>query len=330
MGAVTSGALAGGVGVSLGDGGRVINGGLGDTKAEIEGGNNAVVVGAGGTVDNFGILTVSGRYPNINGPAVELSGAATLVNGAPTDQVATISAGNGVWSPLLSNATVTNFGTILATAGPDYGGSTGVSIFAGDVTNGGAADTAAIIKGFNAVTAGDANKVINFGTMDGTGVGAHSGYHGVLLKEGGYLTNGSTGDPTALIQGAYGVEVQGYAGAVKNFGAILATEAGVVVSGAVVSGGDVVNETTSSLIRGVTFGIEAEDAALTVTNFGTVLATGGASGNWGVSLAAGGKLTNGSPTNAGALIEGYGGVDLQGHAPLATNFGTITATGRYG
>jgi len=320
----------GGAGVALGAGGNVTNGSLSDTKALIQGGNNAVIVAAGGTVDNFGLLTVGGRSADPFSPAVSLSGASTLINGAATDQVATISAGNGVVSSALSTTTVVNFGTILATAGGSYGGSTGVSIFTGDVTNGSATDTAALIEGYNAVTAGDANTVINFGTVDGTGIGAHSGYHGVLLKEGGYLTNGSTRDTNALIEGNYGVDVQGYAGAVKNFGTILATGVGVVVSGQAVSGGDVVNETTSSLIQGATFGIEAESARLTVTNFGTVLATGGASGDWGVSLAAGGKLTNGSATKTGALIEGYGGVDLQGFKPVTTNFGAIVATGRYG
>ena len=70
--------------------------------------------------------------------------------------------------------------------------------------------------------------------------------------------------------------------------------------------------------------------AWAVANRGTIDSTGGM-GSYGIHLAAGGNITNTpvgvGPTSTGGLIEGCGGLLIEGAAGFVTNLGTILGTG---
>ena len=132
----------------------------------------------------------------------------------------------------MSNAaTIANYGTIQSSAseavflGSGYGQSD-------IVTNGAAADTAALIQGATdgvnfgrfAGTQNSFGTVTNFGRIEGDG--AADKYAGVLGGVKTTVTNGAAGDAAAVIQGFNGVLLG--AGSVTNFGTIVATGAGGV------------------------------------------------------------------------------------------------------
>jgi fibronectin-binding autotransporter adhesin len=170
----------------------------------------------------------------------------------------------------------------------------------------------------------------NLGAVSATGYQAN----GVFLNASGAVTNGSTLDTTALIQGQHaGVFARNAAATVANFGTILslgAYSAGVYLyAGGTVTNGSAAD--TTALIashfptsRSGSPGVYAKAAAATVANFGTIRGSG-YYGN-GVQLDAGGMVTNGSATDTAALIVGYNfGLLAQG-AAVVSNFGTIKSS----
>ncbi len=186
--------------------------------------------------------------------------------------------------------TVSNLGQIEGTGTAGIG----VNIFSagGQVTNGSAAVTTALISGGSTavVITGGAGTVANFGTVTSTSSG-----FGVGLHDGGSISNGSNTSTAALISSAAGhtgVYVNGGAGSVTNFGAIKAGTVGVFLG----DGGRVANGqsgSTAGLIVGGTTGSAVGIAGTTgtVINFGT-LETLGTLAN--IALNGGGTVTNGA------------------------------------
>jgi len=293
------------VAVELDDGGSVVNGGGADVTAIIYG-PLGVLVGGGGSVTNFG--TIESTYGQLG--AVTGDGALVVTNGGGADKAALLVGAIGV--DLLDGGTVSNFATITGRV------AAGVYAKGGKVTNGAGPDTTALIQGVGGVVETGLASVINTGVIDG------STGEGVSLLDGGNVTNGAGGQPTALIEGVNGVDLK-LAGSVANFGTVNGGSGyGVTLQagGSVTNGG---GTSRAALIEGV-YGIEVDGGAGTIGNFGTVKASGVA-GSYGVSLDDLGELTNGSLTNATALIEGYGGLFLNGNG---LNFGTILAEGDAG
>lgn len=230
----------GGVGVYLTDGGAVTNDagglihgtsyGVQDTGGTATISNGGTIIGDGsgialsqsGTVNNnaggsisgydFGIAG-SGQVANsgtitatgATGSAIELSAESTVAN---LGTAAQITGAYGIRAA--AGGTLTNQGTITGSAHDGVEFSAG-----GTVTNSG---TASLISGGNGAHGygvniqGAAGMVTNAGTIIGHG-GA-----GILLGDGGTITN------TGLIQGtAYGVQVTGGTATITNNGTITAT-----------------------------------------------------------------------------------------------------------
>ncbi|MEO8927103.1 MAG: hypothetical protein ABI306_08050, partial [Caulobacteraceae bacterium] len=244
-----------------------------------------------------------------------------------------------------SNTTVTNFGMIEG-LGASYAYAGVVLGINSAVTNGSAADTGALIEGSEGIS-GRWSTVRNFGSIVGkndTAVyfGGGNGSNSVMVA------NGSQADRVAHIQGAYngvflrytigtvtnyGIISAGggegvallYGGLINNFGMITATGAsgtGVELRGKVSVFNGSAQDTTAS-IAGVAVGITSSgNLPATIVNYGTVLGTG--SSGYGIVLATGGRIRNGSLQDSAALIQGgKGGVSLQSNRATIVNFGTI-------
>jgi hypothetical protein len=288
----------------------------------VAGGYYGVLI-SGGTVSNSGEIYGGSGVDELG---VLLQYDSSLANGALNNTTALISGATGVAT---TGGSVSNFGTIEGQS--DY--SFGKAVLLGgeaSLTNGAPTDRGALIVGDTGVYSYvSMSTVTNFGTIEGSSSEKNPGIR--LEVGGGAITNGSSVDTTALIEGYTGIDSYDGAATVTNFGVIDGTGAagayGVVLEyGGGASPLQVINGSggdKSALIEG-NVGVELQDAAGTVKNFGTILANDGA-GDYGVCLKAGGRLTNGAVSDATALIEGYGGVELLGGT--ATNFGTIRGTG---
>ncbi|HXV01269.1 MAG TPA: hypothetical protein VG166_12305 [Caulobacteraceae bacterium] len=296
--------------VYLKAGGTVTNGSNADTAAVIDG-----FVGVyGGTISttviNFGAV---GDASSLAG--VALKGGGRVTNGSATDTAAVIEGYFGV-AGTAGPITVNNFGTIRSTYG-SIGVGPFVGLFAiqgGRVTNGGTADTGALIAGDDGVYATTAAfTVTNFGTVRGS-------TDGVDLKVGGAVTNGAANDTAALIEGTgYGVYFEYHASAIgnlTNFGTILAGlgqgagaglfEAGTLTNGSV--------SDHAALIK-AWVGVELRDQNKAI-NWGTIAGDS----NIGVGAVLGYRavLTN----EAGGLVSGHTGAEVDAYATLS-NFGAI-------
>jgi len=203
-----------------------------------------------------------------------------------------------------------------------------VSIYAGvilqgggSVTNGSMANKTASIAGY----AGGVNMyapgtVVNFGTITSAFLGSYAA--GVLLKDGGAVTNGSGNDTGALIEGEYGVIANSeFTGTVTNFGSIISTGYGEAAGVRMSDGGSLINGSvgdTAALVSGGR-GVVEEAGSGTVRNFGRIVSTGGYDA---VYLFAG-RVTNGTAVYTTALIDGGSGVDIGGAPGTVINFGTV-------
>jgi hypothetical protein len=181
--------------------------------------------------------------------------------------------------------------------------------------------------------------ISNLGNVDGT-------TNGITLTDGGVVTNGSSSDTSALIQGttAVGVLIDGGAGSVTNSGSILG---GPRVSGTGVgvwlkAGGKVVNTAPGSISGEDGVGVYGGTAD--VINAGSIVGeVGGGLGN-GIDLQqgrlsneatgsiygfSGGVLINGGPvtvSNAGSINGSFiGVVFINGSSGNVDNDGSITA-----
>ncbi|HEY2179399.1 MAG TPA: hypothetical protein VGH15_12535, partial [Caulobacteraceae bacterium] len=295
--------------VELKDTGTVINGANADTSARLQGG---ALIDLGGTAINFGTITAG----------VVFEGAGTLTNGSDTDTKALVQGRFGVTGEHAA-ASVHNFGTISGGFNQQLLDEGVLLAFGGSVANGDASDTAALIEGASGVLIDNAfGTVTNFGTITDSALGHGRGVY--LADFGGAITNGSAGDTTALIRGhVAGAEVQGGVGTITNF----ATIRGGVTSGVgatLAGGGRIVNGSNTdrtALITGF-HGVAVAGASAVINN-GTI-AGNAASGSFGLVLGDGATAataSNGSATNAAALITGNDGIALYAFATL-TNFGT--------
>jgi hypothetical protein len=300
-----------GNGVFIVDGGAVTNGASNDTQAEIHSYTSGVVADAAAKVVNFGTLT------GASGDGVYLKVGGTVTNGSTTDFRAVIAGANGIASA--SGAmTVVNFRTIQAGGtkgdGIDLGGG-------GAITNGAAADTAAVITSvYDGIYSQALTTVTNFGAI------ASSMKYGVYVRLAAPITNGSTTDTRALIKGATGgLDILSGAATISNLGTIEATTsgAGVAINGGKVTNGSAADD--NAVILGVSIGVGALTASTTITNFGVINAPGAtAVTGEAISLKAGGTITNGSAVDTTALIQGEGfGVITTGLTKIA-NFATIS------
>jgi RTX calcium-binding nonapeptide repeat (4 copies) len=209
--------------------------------------------GAGYTLTNDGTLTNTG----------------TLINaGALFDNGVMLNSGAATLSgPLIVAGTLDNAGRItvaryralqLSPSGylynevDGYIGRTGVGTHANPVVF--------------AATGGDAT-IRNLGTIKNA-----TGDFTVYLTAGGTITNGSTTDTTALIEGKIGVYIDTGRGIVTNFGTIETSsdggpgielnQGGIVVNGA--------SGSTAASILGVEYGVFAVNGPTTLINFGTI------------------------------------------------------------
>jgi hypothetical protein len=259
----TIGGLTAEIGVALLAGGSFTNGAISDKTALVRAATGVGTAGAPATIQNYGTI-ISGGTTVLNSGVYMQSGG-VVTNGSTTDTTAFIRGLVGVYSKNAA-ATVTNFGTLTGSFG-------GVILAAGGkVTNGSTQDTTALMQGkYGAIIANAAGTVINFGTIRGAVVGGV----GAGITGGGVLTNGSTTDTKALIQGAVGVYVQG-AGKATNFGTI-SGNAGATSIGVTLSGGGILTNgatgDTTALITGYAGALIG--AGATLANLGTIRGTDG-------------------------------------------------------
>ncbi len=173
------------------------------------------------TVNNLGTIENTGT----TGSGIQLLAGGTVNN----ENAGSVSPGGSSGFSLIAGyndgvliefapGTVSNLGQIEGTGTAGIG----VNIFSagGQVTNGSAAVTTALISGGSTavVINGGAGTVANFGTITSTSSG-----FGVGLHDGGSISNGSNTSTAALISSAAGhtgVYVNGGAGTVTNFGSV--------------------------------------------------------------------------------------------------------------
>ncbi len=224
----------------------------------------------------------------------------------------------GILTSQVYAATITNSGLIE--------GGDGVYLLkgGGSLTNGASGGGSALIEGQTGVGA-LAGTVVNFTTI----LGDNTFGFGVSLAAAN-LVNGSGLDTTALVRGAIGVTVA--SGSVVNFGTIDGAAPPVISYGSIyggagvriTGGGSLTNGAGTSraaLIEGYD-GVGSTGVEASVINFGTIIGLNPVGGA-GVNFLGGGTVQNGGPTDATALIEGYGGVIL-GAAGTVTNYADIT------
>ena len=212
-----------------------------------------------------------------------------------------------------------------------YGSRFGVQLQAGGAVNNGATGIwSAEIRGYVGVYIGSGT-VTNFGTIFGTSQ-SDVGGGGVLLIDGGKITNGAVYDTNALIKtyGYAAVDLGGVGATLVNFGTIDgATNKGVhsEYGQEIINGGPTDHvaliESYSAILL---FGGLGESAA-TVNNFGTIQSSGAAAAGITIEF---GEVTNGGGTDRSALIEGASGVDCFSSDDTVNNFGTVEALGGAG
>jgi hypothetical protein len=321
-------------GVFLHDGGTVINGSATDTGALIDttAGKTVLAYGHANTVINYGTVQGGG----FGGDAVRvydgssnvvtnfgtLAGGGALANGLTVGHCSDVTVtnagvisgplGSGIWFSYddADNNTVSNSGTI-------EGGGYGILFQSGGgvVTNGSATDTSALIgannknnQGIWALSSAQEASVSNFGTIVNWSA---SGGNGVALRDGGFLTNGSSDDAGALIEANSGVGVATYGASavtLTNF----ATIAGV---------GAAVSFSSSADVLQVEAGCAFE---------GAVQGAGGtldlASGQGGISLGGGKVMVSGSM--AETSFSDFGTLEISDGARFKlTGTGTIGGGG---
>jgi hypothetical protein len=243
----------------------------------------------------------------------------------------------GVWSQGSGSvASVSNSGHIS-------GGAYGVDSFAYDwtsrlsLTN----TSTGVISGGSAGVVGVTGAVRNLGTITGTLYGpifdSNYGAIGVMLRDGGSITNGSAKDTTATIGGyTSGIYVRNKVATITNSGTIASNGGSGVhlqAGGTVVTHGTILGYTDAGLFGGYTnhsdvIGLAASSTILgprdanqavsysVVTNSGVMT---GHSGD-GVYVIGSGRLTN-----TGTINGGISGVDFYERGNV-TNHGLIDGT----
>jgi hypothetical protein len=255
-------------------------------------------VGGAGTVTNAGTISSGGSN------AVGFSNGGTVTNlagGQITGRVGISASGGG---------SVTNAGAITGTSAS---GGTGIRLDSGAITNlSGGQITAA--RGIQIL--GGVGNITNAGTITGTDTGALGG--SITLFNGGNVTNQAGG----VING--GTFIQGGPGTIVNAGMMIGQGGNNNFGEAVFlnMGGSVTN-LAGGLMTGWG-GVVASINPVTVINAGTIVGFGtdAASNGGGISLHAGGSVTN---LSSGLITGGVFGVNIQGAGSIS-NAGTIIGT----
>jgi len=311
-------------GVHMINGGVVTNGTNSDRAAAIEGYTGVSVLGALGSVANFGRIDGFGTKADARGVYMKYGGR--LTNGSPRDAVAEISGFTGVW--LQGAGTVVNDGSIQADAGDgvylaaggavmNYGAISGYDGV--EISNGGLLRNSGLVTGDNGVVLGGGiGTVINSGTILQS-----FGFDAVYLTDGGLVQNGGgPADTGALISTTlWGVHCSNAAANVVNYGSIIVTLAGIDSYGVLLdAGGRLTNGAATdrlAAISGAT-AVSILESPGSVTNYGAIEGFGSGADGRGVYMSLGGVLGNG----AGALVQGATGVRMVG-AGIVTNGGSI-------
>jgi len=298
-----------GVGIALRAGGDVANGTAKSIGWSITGVQYGVEMRySAGSVGNFGIIRATGT----TGAGIEIGATGNVTNGSGSATHWVIEGATGI--AIGGTGTVTNDGTIIGYQGNGIaiGGAATVTndgTIAGDqtdgidignggtVANGSASETGRIIKGVSAgiYMHGGSNML---GTVSNFGTISASAGEGVLLRDGGDVTNGGTAFSGTAITGAqYGVWMRYGSGNVQNYGAISGL-VGIDISGT----GTVVNAGTISSTSGasgtaIDFG---SNKGVVVEDAGSVI-VGKIVGAGTMDLAAGGPGTTGDLSGVGTL-----------------------------
>ena len=186
-------------------------------------------------------------------------------------------------------------------------------------------DNAGAIVTYIGVRLGNASTVTNEGTLLASYDGTPS--YGVYSKHGGTITNGTTLDTTARIEGYGGIRFipgagSSYYGYISNFGTVVGR--GPVLSGIYLSQGGTVSNgasnDTTALVQGGRWGVAL--AGGTVTNYGTISATDASNAGVGVYFTS--DTAHIGNLDGSALIEGYYGI-VASYGTI-TNAGTIAST----
>jgi hypothetical protein len=209
------------------------------------------------TITNLGKIATTSS----SGDGISLAAGGSVTNGSMTASIT-----GGVFGILTGSSnptTVTNDGTITATANVTSTGIESSGTGKITITNGSNTDTKAAITGsFDGIQTVGVTMVTNFGAIAGSN-------GGVVLGNGGNVTNGSASDTTASITG--GVRIAGSSpAAVTNFGSIaggVALASGTIVNGSASDKGATI--TAASTGNGIVLG----GGGGTITNFGTIKST---------------------------------------------------------
>jgi hypothetical protein len=317
-------------GAELADGGFVSNAVTGtifggQKGVDITGGLGTVV--NAGLIDGQGILGVylggGGAVTNASGGTIASHKGGVQIDGAQAYVLnqGTITA--GIWDGvhLVNGGSVANLGAGATITGPEagvligYAHDTGVNF--GQVTNSGYIGGGTVgVALFGTLAGLGSGVVVNAGTI----VATLTPGAGVYLYNGGTLSNAAGG----LIKGAVGVGAKrGYA-SLYNAGRIGGSFYGVELADGGAVDNTVSGDPVFGTITGGMVGVLIGGAAGTVQNDGLIAATDQNAASMGVSLAAGGTVTNA----AGAVIEGYHqGIQITGAPSEVYNAGTILADG---
>jgi FG-GAP-like repeat len=328
----------------------VVAGTLFDVTSDGQGGSlvEATAAGSGmyfGGIYTSGIVlrTAARQNPATIGP----SGYVTNSSGSYS--------GDGVYGLPPTAWTLTNYGTINATAA----GSDGVALAAGGyVINGGrisgandgilisgatgtVANTGTVVAGSNnaSVYLGDGGSINNTGLVLGVGTGIFIGNatgtvsnsgaviltgtgNAIQLFAGGLVNNAGLVEGGDSTQAAIGVHTT--VGTIINSGTIAGANSGNAVDLTV---GGLVNNGTSGLLTGYAAAVDVTGASGTIVNNGTLVGSTGA----GVYLGAGGAVSNGASGSSNGLVSGYAdGVEITGADGNVSNFGVIVGAGASG
>jgi len=317
-------------GVQLEDGGTVTN----SNDGSIVGYTNGVEIDSNGTVAN-----IDGSIGSYTGNGIDITGAGTVTNGDGEILGGDITSTNvttGKDGVLLGSGSVTN----------SSDGLIGGYVNGAEIDGTGTVTNAGEIQGYTK----NGVEITGYGTVANTGIilGANvlfnnptAGHDGVLLEDGGTVTNSSAGEDLSgyIIGYANGVEIDG-AGSVINSALIAGYTNGIVITG----GGTVNNSSTGEIesltgdaidITGTGMIInageiesESNNAIVgngneTVVNSGEIIATSNSSES--IQIAGNGYITN---TGSGEMVSSLG-LYTSSNGTLS-NSGTIVAFDGYG
>ena len=307
------------------------------------GGNQGVLLSAGGSVTNLSGSQVLGTTAIQAGGVTNVTNAGSITGGtgqfnrgvyftaagSSLDNQAggTITGGRGVQAS--GAATITNAGTITSNCASTSFQCTAIVLFnGGTVTN--AATGVITSSGRGIVGTGSATTVINDGSINSTLANDTA----VILFGGGSITNNASG--TIANANGYGAYIFSTAGSIINAGSITGQFGASIdsTSGTITNSGSIIGSNTgvagynamlgltnSGQISGGTYGVFGNTGATNVTNLsgGTISSSGGA-----------GVYTNAGPltvdNQAGASINAGSHAIRSGGAATITNAGTLSST----